>query len=409
MQLELFENERQKLEEAISREFYLSSKKAEKVTNLTKFVFGPCKVCSDEATGILELLHVNHVKRSLLKHETYICLEKNLSCKIHPKKTKKCQLCRWNACLKAGMSINGIRMGRIPNSMKILKKIDQTNQNLEKSISTDFKFLEQSIKSNLLHCFSRQEPQNYLLNTFLSEKILNKSKESQIMVLGMLRDKSSQLFKESICEFDSHEKKGIEMIESGNIIIRYYSEEFIIMVKKKMLRILEKHAWTLYKILCDLPGFQTFSVGDLKRILTSHFFVLLGLRTNRLFMNGDFFMFLDGDILLNRELFSLVMSKEISNFIFDFSYSIKAMNFTCQEFGLLMPFILSSQDSSLSDLNLLKEINEFYSKALVYEFNLNRRSIEFVKNFKKVISNAPLINKMCQSVEFFLDSENFNI
>ncbi|CAF1105666.1 unnamed protein product, partial [Brachionus calyciflorus] len=234
MQLELFENERQELEEAISREFYLSSKKAEKVTNLIKFVFGSCKVCSDEATGI----HFGtptcepckgFFRRSLLKHDTYICREKNLSCKIHPKKTKKCQLCRWNACLKAGMSINGIRMGRIPNSMKILKKIDQTNQSLEKSISTDFKFLEQSIKSNLLHCFSRQEPQNYLLNTFLNEKILNKSKESQIMVLGMLRDKSSQLFKESICEFNSHEKKGIEMIESGNIIIRSYSEEFIIM------------------------------------------------------------------------------------------------------------------------------------------------------------------------------------
>ncbi|CAF0973351.1 unnamed protein product [Brachionus calyciflorus] len=407
------DDERTKFKEKISRELYLSIKKAQNDNNSIRFEFGACKVCSDEATGI----HYGaptcepckgFFKRSLLRHKSYVCRENKLSCKIYPKKTKKCQLCRWNACLQAGMSVNGIRIGRIPNSMKTTKRIDQTNQSLVKNVSCDIdkenSLLKQLIKLNDLNCFKRREAQNYLPNTFLSEKILNKSKESQIIVLSMLRDKSSQLFIEHTCEYESHEKRGLEMIHSGKETSRFYTEEFIDLVRKKMLDVLEKHAGILHKILCDLPGFQRLSQADLKRILTCQFFVLYGLRTIKLFMNDDYFLFLDGDILLDRKLFTIVMGQEVSDLVFDFYQSMRVLNLTNQEYGLLVPLFFSSQNSNLDDSNLLKEINEYYIQALSYQFNLNKRNIEFVNNFLKVISKAPIVNKKIESVDFFFDS-----
>ncbi|CAF1055128.1 unnamed protein product, partial [Brachionus calyciflorus] len=258
MEYEILESdqERRKLEEAISREFYLSIKKAQNDDNLIRFEFGLCRICSDEATGIhfgvstCEPCKV-FFRRSLLRYKTYVCRDNNLSCKIYPRKTKKCQLCRWNACLKAGMSVNGIRMGRIPNSMK----------NLHKSI------------------------------------------------------------KPESTEENSDIKKFTRLNEFG------YFE------------------WTRRQNYADL------------------------------------YFFLDEDILLNRELYTKVMGQEIANFLFEFYQSVKDLNLTNQEYGLLVAFLFSSQDSDLDNPNLLNEINEYYLQALVYEFKINKRSIEFVNKF----------------------------
>ena len=52
------------------------------------------------------------------KHESYFCFQKN-NCAINKITRNRCKACRFKKCLKEGMSIDGIRMGRIPKSEKL--------------------------------------------------------------------------------------------------------------------------------------------------------------------------------------------------------------------------------------------------------------------------------------------------
>ncbi|XP_067932594.1 uncharacterized protein [Watersipora subatra] len=86
------------------------------------FPFGKCRVCNARATG-------NHYgantcegckgffKRSLEKADKYKCLN-NEECAIEPDNRIKCKLCRYKRCLKLGMAIAAIKMGRIPKVQK---------------------------------------------------------------------------------------------------------------------------------------------------------------------------------------------------------------------------------------------------------------------------------------------------
>lgn len=56
-------------------------------------------------------------KRSIEKNEKYVCYF-GYKCVITPKQRKRCKYCRWKSCLEAGMSFEGIKMGRIPKIEK---------------------------------------------------------------------------------------------------------------------------------------------------------------------------------------------------------------------------------------------------------------------------------------------------
>ncbi|XP_060574680.1 uncharacterized protein LOC132732304 isoform X1 [Ruditapes philippinarum] len=86
------------------------------------FPFGICRICKDKATG----LHYGvatcegckgFFKRSISKHETFKCYFGG-SCDINPKTRSQCKACRFKRCMETGMSIDGVRMGRIPKVEK---------------------------------------------------------------------------------------------------------------------------------------------------------------------------------------------------------------------------------------------------------------------------------------------------
>ena len=86
------------------------------------FNFGKCKVCKDKATGIHYGIPScegckGFFKRSIEKNEKYVCYF-GYKCVITPKQRKRCKYCRWRSCLAAGMSFEGIKMGRIPKIEK---------------------------------------------------------------------------------------------------------------------------------------------------------------------------------------------------------------------------------------------------------------------------------------------------
>ncbi|XP_069132424.1 uncharacterized protein [Argopecten irradians] len=86
------------------------------------FPFGNCRVCNDRATGV----HYGvascegckgFFKRSTTREEKYKCFFGG-SCLLTPQNRSRCKACRFQMCLKQGMAIDAVKMGRIPKLEK---------------------------------------------------------------------------------------------------------------------------------------------------------------------------------------------------------------------------------------------------------------------------------------------------
>jgi hypothetical protein len=75
---------------------------------MKKLIFGKCKVCNDEATGVHYGVSTcegckGFFKRTTLRTEEYFCRYEN-SCIITPQTRNRCKYCRFLKCLESGMS-----------------------------------------------------------------------------------------------------------------------------------------------------------------------------------------------------------------------------------------------------------------------------------------------------------------
>ncbi|XP_060072442.1 uncharacterized protein LOC132552296 [Ylistrum balloti] len=86
------------------------------------FPFGDCRVCNDHATGV----HYGvascegckgFFKRSITREEKYKCFFGG-SCALTPQNRSRCKACRFQMCLKQGMAVDAVKMGRIPKLEK---------------------------------------------------------------------------------------------------------------------------------------------------------------------------------------------------------------------------------------------------------------------------------------------------
>ncbi|CAD5120779.1 DgyrCDS9339 [Dimorphilus gyrociliatus] len=110
--------------------------------SVVPFPFGNCRVCSDKATGVHYGVATcegckGFFKRSITKNESYKCYfgEK---CVLNPQNRNRCKACRFRRCLQAGMSLEAVKMGRIPkvDKEKALEAV-QTTRMLADSTSAN--------------------------------------------------------------------------------------------------------------------------------------------------------------------------------------------------------------------------------------------------------------------------------
>nr|ASL70510.1 nuclear receptor [Brachionus rotundiformis] len=387
----------QEMLEALSFEYNLNKKRTQNDKFEVKYNFGKCRVCKSEATGIHYGVSScegckGFFKRSLTRHKNYAC-KSNKNCVIYPKQRKKCKFCRWMACLDSGMSLSEVRVGRIPNYMKEIRPKSLAEPSKKNKFCLSLKHYAK------LHQFDQQ----ILPKINLMEKYLNCSFESQLIVLALLRDKSYQIFKEQTKEFEEHEKLALKVMESNNHHRQLERTQSTIQtLKRKNINALLKHASSMFQIINQLPGFQRISKKDLPRILSDSFFMIFGVRAIKLYINDDYFFMLDENTPMNREVFALLTSESVRDCAFEFYSNLKSLNLTDQEYSLLIPIFLLmfTSNDRLENPQVLKELSEYYSRALLYEFSLNNRTDEFLENFRKAISCAPKVNKMCQELDY---------
>lgn len=103
------------------------------------FPFGDCRVCADKATGVHYGVATcegckGFFKRSIPKADKYKCFYHD-QCTLNPQERNRCKSCRFRRCLEVGMSVDGVKMGRIPKLEKE-KALEEHRRELEQQKSS---------------------------------------------------------------------------------------------------------------------------------------------------------------------------------------------------------------------------------------------------------------------------------
>ncbi|KAM8973926.1 peroxisome proliferator-activated receptor alpha isoform 2-T2 [Pelodytes ibericus] len=86
-----------------------------------------CRVCGDKASGFHYGVHACEGCKGFFRRTIHLSLAYDKCermCKIQKKNRNKCQYCRFEKCLRVGMSHNAIRFGRMPRSEKAKLKAE---------------------------------------------------------------------------------------------------------------------------------------------------------------------------------------------------------------------------------------------------------------------------------------------
>ncbi|CAF0864734.1 unnamed protein product [Brachionus calyciflorus] len=361
--------------------------------------FGKCNVCSDRATGI----HYGvpscegckgFFKRSLERNEEYVCYY-GYNCEMTPKQRKRCKYCRWQACLRGGMSLDSARMGRISRDEreKIIKENREQSSSSSsapvspsgsseksKQIEKSTKFYKSLLKSLNIHTA------NYFPDVEITNLTQN-NLENGLLMLSLLRDKCYQIFLEYNHEFNKiHYDKALSLLNrmetDDGETIKCNKNLTVKQIWDYFLPALQKNINSSIVYFKNLPGFSQLSDYDFKRCVIDRVFIVITLRVAKLYIDKEFYLYLhlDDEVYFSRELMEKAYGSELAKDIFGFFDRFAELKLTDYEISVLIPAVVSNLDSY--DSGDLSNLNLYYKKLLSYELSLNKRSPEFIDKLK---------------------------
>lgn len=130
-----------------------------------------CRICGDRASGFHYGVHScegckGFFRRTLKKDLVYKPCRDNSQCRIDAGSRNKCQYCRYQKCINAGMSQNAVRFGRMPKVER--EKLVADQEELQKSCTQrllDLRTMAYRIRAAFLDSFS----QGQLISNYLSQ------------------------------------------------------------------------------------------------------------------------------------------------------------------------------------------------------------------------------------------------
>ncbi|XP_022301760.2 peroxisome proliferator-activated receptor delta-like [Crassostrea virginica] len=149
-------NSRCKLKKHRSKPYQDGKNKQQYTQELDVF----CRICGDKASGFHYGVHScegckGFFRRTLKKNLHYRPCSEESKCKISTASRNKCQYCRYQRCLNAGMSKDSVRFGRMPKTEReklMADKEEMTNSRSDYIIElrTLSDVIKKAFKQNLL-------------------------------------------------------------------------------------------------------------------------------------------------------------------------------------------------------------------------------------------------------------------
>lgn len=418
------------------------------LTDKRPFPFGQCRVCMDKATGAHYGVPTcegckGFFKRSILRKEKYRCYFGD-RCIVNTDNRNRCKSCRFQKCLKEGMSVEGVRMGRIPKLVKekalaehhlssSSTENDDPNstsclQSLHSShlipIDIDLEFFDEEFFSDDFDSLSFEAASLSPDKTHFDETISNSDDDSLISNYYEYCQKLGKLLSQSIV----HTKLNDEQIEFIQYL-RRHTIDLVSICNEHTQQLIDRmntinnlninefpvEQNTLQDILSGLADAIPFHVknlitfsrqtqalneidmDDFNKIINNRLFDFWLIKHSPLLRNNQSYIMLPNGLQYTRQWMLKILGKELVETVFEFAERINQLNLTSQEYALIFPVIICRQDETLNDQEAVSNIRLCYLYALHAQLLTTRTQNEaetVLKNLLQILALLPILNEL---------------
>lgn len=135
----------------------------------------------------------------------------------------------------------------------------------------------------------------------------------------------------------------------------------------------------------EIPGLNDLNQTDFATIINTKLFDFFIVSNALLFIAGDSYLYLPHEIRYSRYWMSRVKTRDVTDRLFEFVDELNALFLTGKEKALLVVLLFTMPDVELiEDRDSLRDLNEYYTRALLYEFDVNKRDLAFLGKFRNV-------------------------
>ncbi|RNA07521.1 nuclear receptor subfamily 1 group D member 1-like, partial [Brachionus plicatilis] len=213
------------------------------------------------------------------------------------------------------------------------------------------------------------------------------------IISSLLSDKIYQIYID-------HNEPVAKLLDRASILINNQVNVFVgwdanvKQVWDGLLESIPAQVKSLIGICRDTPGLNELAQKDLTNLVNNRLFDYFLLKHSPLFINGESYLMLPNMIQYTRTWMLRIIGQEMVETIFRFAEEFNSLKMTNKEIALMYPFVLTMPDDNYDDPCTIANLNEYYYRTLMYEFDLNRRNSFFVTKWKSLVAKLPQINEI---------------
>lgn len=165
-----------------------------------------------------------------------------------------------------------------------------------------------------------------------------------------------------------------------------------------MIESLPEYVQSTFYFCKEMPGINELTQNDFSAILNNKLFEMFIIIHSKYFIDGESYLRLSNDVHYSRYWMNKVKGVKKTQATFELAEMLNEANMTEKERALLLPLMMTTCECD-EDYLTLKDLNEYYTRAILYEFDLNNRDESFIIKMSKIISKI----KWCKQIEMEAD------
>jgi hypothetical protein len=177
--------------------------------------------------------------------------------------------------------------------------------------------------------------------TYFNERFKDTEKQNFLAFLTVLRKKVFESYIDFIIPIQKDMERANYLIQNNITFSNregLTKEEFM----EPFLEFLASAVKQCVSFSTKLPGFNKICVKDYSIIFKEYFYMMVLIRYNKLYHNGEQYIILKNNIQFNKYWLKILFGENGSNYIFRVHEKLKNLNLTPQEKSLIFPFMLTS-------------------------------------------------------------------
>lgn len=275
------------------------------------------------------------------------------------------------------------------NSVNNPKSTNLAFTNIVNNLSP-FNLMNVNINSKFLHmymCKTHYDPYFQVICSVLNDKIYQLYNE-HVSKPNIIYNKLQKVLKQKAADGENYVQDPDFPLHNGSLEL----------IWNGLIESLPEYVQSTFYFCKEMPGINELTQKDFSAILNNKLFEMFIIIHSKYFIDGESYLRLSNDTHYSRYWMNKVKGKKKTDATFELAEMLNEVQMTEKERALLLPLMMTTCECD-DEYLILKDLNEYYTRAILYEFDLNNRDESFIIKMSKIISEI----KKCKQIEMEVD------